>query len=415
MRRLIFINRYFAPDYSATSQILSDLAFHLAGSGREVHVVASTQIYGDPKASLPDSEIIRSVHVHRVPSTQFGRAALLGRAVDYLSFYKSVGRCLRQIARQKDILIAKTDPPLISLVAMPAARRIGAKLVNWLQDIYPEIAVELGVPLVRGPVASSLAAARNRCLQVADATVVVGHLMGQRVRSFGADPARIHVIPNWCNDEEIKPLEPADNPLRQAWGLQNKFVVGYSGNLGRAHEFATVLEAAKRMRDDPRVLFLMIGGGKQFEELAGTVKQNRLDDKFRFLPYQDRKLLGYSLDVPDVHWISLKPSLEGLIFPSKIYGIAAAAKPVIAIAAKHGELSRLVHEHGCGVVIEPGDANALVGTLSRLSRDLAGLAEMGARARQMLNARFTRQNALERWDQLIDQLETNDPPRGADE
>lgn len=413
MRRLIFINRFFFPDYSATSQILSDLAFQLAGTGKEVHVVTSTQIYNDPKASLPDDEIIRDVHVHRVPSTQFGRAALLGRSIDYLSFYRSVGRCLREIAGRDDILIAKTDPPLVSLVAMAAARRNGARLINWLQDIYPEIAVELGVPFVRGPVASRLAASRNRCLQFCNATVAVGHLMGQRVRTFGVAPARIHVIPNWCNDEEIKPLGRLDNPLRQAWGLQNKFVVGYSGNLGRAHEFATVFEAAKRLRHDPRILFLMIGGGKHFEELARTVKQHRLDGLFRFIPYQERKMLAYSLAVPDVHWISLRPGLEGLIVPSKFYGIAAAGKPIMAIAAKHGELSQLVDEHGCGVVIEPGDADTLTGTLLRFASDPAALAEMGRRARKMLDAHFTRQKGFERWRQLLDQLESSDPTRRA--
>ena len=101
MRRLIFINRFFFPDHSATSQILSDLAFHLAGTGREVHVVTSTQIYDDPKASLPDYEIIHDVRVHRVSSTQFGRAALLGRSIDYFSFYWSVWRRLIAIARAR--------------------------------------------------------------------------------------------------------------------------------------------------------------------------------------------------------------------------------------------------------------------------------------------------------------------------
>ena len=405
MPRLIFINRYFAPDYSATSQILSDLAFHLAGTGRDVHIVTSTQIYDDAKASLPQSEVIGGVNVHRVASTKFGRAALPGRAVDYLSFYRSVARRLRQIVRPKDILIAKTDPPLVSLAAMPAARRAGAKLVNWLQDIYPEVAVELGVPLVRGPIAASLAAARNRCLRLADATVVVGKLMGQKVAAFGADPARLHVIPNWCNDEEIKPFAQADNPLRQAWGLKDEFVVGYSGNLGRAHEFATVLAAAERLRAEPRLLFLMIGGGKQFEELAGAVKQRGLDAQFRFVPYQERNMLAYSLAVANVHWISLRPSLEGLIVPSKFYGIAAAGKPILAIAAKNGELSQLVDEHGCGVVIEPGDGDALAGTLARLAGDSSALAEMGSRARQMLDTQFTRQQAFARWRRLIEQLE----------
>ena len=144
MQRLIFVNRFFFPDHSATSQILTDLAFHLANTDREVHIVTSTQIYDDPKASLPISEIINDVHVHRVSSTKFGRAALLGRSIDYLSFYASLWHCLIQIIQQGDIVVAKTDPPLVSVIGMFAARRKGARLINWLQDIFPETAVELG-------------------------------------------------------------------------------------------------------------------------------------------------------------------------------------------------------------------------------------------------------------------------------
>ena len=186
--------------------MLSDLAFYLASTGREVHVVTGTQIYDDPKASLPAYEIINDVHVHRVSSTKFGRSALLGRSIDYLSFYRSVWHCLIQVVQQGDIVIAKTDPPLVSVVAMAAARRKGARLINWLQDIFPETAVELGVPFMRGPVAASLAMLRNWSLRNAEATAVIGDLMARKVEALGTPPERIHVIPNWSNDKDIQPI-----------------------------------------------------------------------------------------------------------------------------------------------------------------------------------------------------------------
>jgi glycosyltransferase involved in cell wall biosynthesis len=405
MRRLIFINRFFAPDHSATSQILSDLAFDLAGAGREVHLVTSRQIYDDPKAALPERETINGVDVHRVASTGFGRAALIGRSVDYVSFYRSVSRCLNDIVRPGDIVIAKTDPPLMSVVARPAARRNGARLVNWLQDIYPETAVELGVPFMRGPVAASLVALRNATLRAAAATVVVGDLMGRKVEALGAPAQRIHVIPNWCNDEDIRLVTQADNPLRREWNLADKFVLGYSGNLGRAHEFATVLGAAERLRNEPRVAFLMIGGGKRFAELSAAVQSRGLAGAFRFLPYQARALLSYSLGAADVHWVSLDPRLEGLMVPSKFYGIAAAGKPIIVIGDPNGELARLVRLNACGFAIAPGDSEALAATLRRLSETPRTVSEMGTRARQMLDAHFTRRQGLARWRQLFDQLD----------
>jgi colanic acid biosynthesis glycosyl transferase WcaI len=403
--RLIFVNRFFFPDHSATSQILSDLAFHLAAAGRDVHVVTSTQIYDDPKASLPAQEIVNGVQVHRVASTRFGRGALLGRSIDYLSFYRSVRRRLIEIARQGDIIIAETDPPLLAIVAMAAARRRGARLINWLQDIYPETAVVLGVPFMRGPVADGLAALRDRTLRHAEATVTVGDRMGRKVETLGTAAARIHVIANWCDDEIIKPLAPAQNSLRRAWGLTGKFVFGYSGNLGRAHEYDTVLAAAERLRGDARIVFLMIGGGKRFDELADAVKMRGLDSAFRFMPYQPRAMLPFSLAVPDAHWLSLNPRLEGLIVPSKFYGIAAAGKPIVVIADPDGELAELVRQHACGLAIAPGNADALVGALQRWSAAPAEIEDMGRRARQMLDARFTRRHGLARWDDLFNRLQ----------
>jgi len=286
------------------------------------------------------------------------------------------------------MVIAKTDSPLLSVAVAPTARRRRARLVNWLQDIYPETAAVLGVPLIRGPIAGALAALRDRSLGNAEATVAAGELMADRIKALGVPPARVHVIANWCDDEAIRPLQPANNPLRDAWQLAGKFVVGYSGNLGRAHEFETMLAAAKRLRNEPRIVFLMIGGGKQFEAMARAVKAHGLEDAFRFRIYQERAMLPHSLTVSDVHWLSLDPRLEGLIVPSKFYGIAAAGRPIVMIGDKQGEIGRLVRQHRCGVVITPGDAVTLADTLRRGSKAPQILAEMGARARQMLDKKI---------------------------
>jgi len=408
MRRLIFVNRFFFPDFSATSQLLSDLAIHLAAGGREVHVVTSAQIYDAPRAphaSLPAFESVSGVQVHRVPTTRFGRVSLIGRSFDYLTFYRSAWRRLVTLARPDDLIVAKTDPPLLSVPVMSAARRSGAGFINWLQDLYPEVAVALDVPLVRGPVARQLARRRDRSLQAAEANIVVGELMAEKLAALGVARARIHVIANWCNDAELRPLPHQDNPLRRAWGLQDKFVFGYSGNLGRAHEFATVLAAAERLRDDPRFVFLMIGGGRRYEELRHAAESKGLAGAFRFLPYQPRDTLAQSLGASDAHWVSLNPKLEGLIVPSKFYGIAAAGRPVVMIGDPDGELGRLVTAHRCGFVVKPGDADALAGALRRLANEPATVAQMGAAARRMLEARFSRAQALQRWCQLLDGLD----------
>ena len=404
MKRLFFLNRYFFPDHSATSQILSQLAFHLTESGHDVHVVTSRQLYDDPTARLPTEETDRGVKIHRLVGTHLGRSGLLSRSVDYLSFYISAWRFLIAAADQDDILVTMTDPPLLSILGMQIARRRGVRIINWLQDIYPEVASELGVPLIRGPVSTLLGYARDASLRTAYANVVVGNRMAEKVSQLGVASERIEVIPNWCDDETIVPVDAASNPLRAQWHLQDKFVIGYSGNLGRAHEFDTILAASKRFKNDPKIIFLFIGSGHRSAELARCVEAQGLQQKFCFFPYQRNEDLKYSLSVPDVHWISLRPELEGLIVPSKFYGIAAAGRPIIAVTAKNGEIATFVKAYDCGFVVEPGNSDELVKVITDLSSNITAREIIGHRARAMLETNFTRQHAFRNWSRLVDRV-----------
>src|ERR1700733_8146145 len=389
MKRIVFLNRFFSPDHSATSQLVGDVAIDLASCGHEVHVITSQQLYDDPHVHLLAQDTVKDVRVHRVTTTHFGRSRLVGRAIDYLAFYASAWRTLRAVAQPNDVIVAMTDPPLISLVAMQVADRAGAQLINWLQDIYPEVAVELAVPFLNGPVLRTITYLRDRSLKTAAANVVLGNNMAETVAARGIARDRIHVIANWSEDEEIVPVAASDNPLRRQWGLENKFVVGYSGNLGRAHEFDTVLAAAELLKNNSDIVFLCIGGGHLLDRLAEGVRERGLGN-FRFMNYQDKTVLKFSLGVADVHWISLRPEVEGLIVPSKVYGVAAAGRPLIAICAKDGEISKMVEQYQCGVVIEPKDAKTLVDSILRLYNDIALRTKMGRQARTMLEANFSR-------------------------
>jgi glycosyltransferase involved in cell wall biosynthesis len=404
-KRIIFVNKYFYPDHSATSQILSDLVFYLARSGYAVHVITSTQRYDDPRADLPRTEERNGVLISRLGTAQFGRSSLLGRGVDYLSFYRAAYRSLVNVASPGDIVVTKTDPPLLGVAVMQAAKTRRVRLVNWLQDLYPEVAMQLRVPLIRGPVAQWLIRVRDMGLHAAEANVVVGQRMAEVLRARGVESNRIKIIPNWCDDEEIRPISSRENPLRREWVLEDKFVAGYSGNLGMGHEFETVLAAAEVLRSDPRITFLLIGGGSKFGELARNVHKRKLDHLFRFMPYQDRRALKYSLNVPDVHWFSLKPELEGIMVPSKFYGIAAAARPMIAITHHDGELARLIRVHRCGEVVEPGNGEHLAAILRKFSTEVQRREQMGRYARAMLESHFARRRAFQRWLQLLEALD----------
>lgn len=402
--RLLFVNRFYYPDHSATAQILTDLAEALAARGWDVGVIASRLRYDDPAALLPAHDTHAGVGIRRIWSSRFGRAGLAGRAVDYLSFYVTAFFAILATARRGDIVIAKTDPPLLSVVASLAVRLRGATLVNWLQDLYPEVAAELGVGAMRGPLGRLLRGRRNASLRRARLNIAIGERMAERIAAEGVPAERIAVMPNWSDEAAIRPIARAAVALRDEWGLGDAFVVGYSGNLGRAHEFETLLGAARLLAHRDDIVFLMIGGGHESARLAARVADEGLADRFRFRPYQPRERLSESLGAADVHWLSLRPEMEGLIVPSKFYGIAAAGRPVIAITDLDGEIARIVRREDCGMAIAPGDAPGLAAAIEDLAGDPARVAAMGGAARAVIEREFGRVDAFERWDQLFSGL-----------
>jgi glycosyltransferase involved in cell wall biosynthesis len=399
-RKIIFVNRFFAPDQSATSRLLSDLAFHLASRGMNVAVVASRGLYDDPGAALPAFETIDGVAVHRPYRPRFGRHATAGRALDYLAMYRSFAAAVARLARPGDHIVAKTDPPMLSAALAPVARARGARLVNWLQDLYPEVALGLGMRAL-APAAPLLRAARDASLSCAARNVAIGERMRERLGALGLAEERIEVIPNWCDDRAIVPRARDDNPLRSAWGLGEKFVVGYSGNLGRAHDYATLLDAADRLRDEADLVFLFIGGGRLAGALAAEAQRRGLDHLFQFRPYQDESLLPLSLALPDIHWISLRPAMEGLIVPSKFCGVAAAGRGVIAIGDPAGELASLIAAEDCGASVEEGDSARLAELILTYKYDASTVARLGHNARKLLDRRLSRRYALDRWEFLL--------------
>jgi len=399
--RLVFVNRYFFPDQSATSRMLTDLAFRLAERGVSVAVVTSRQLYENPRAALPPYEVANGVTVYRVSTAVQGRARLVGRALDYLSFHVAAARALLKLLRRGDVVVAKTDPPLISIVVSHAARWRGAVLVNWLQDLFPEVASVLTPNLIPKRIERQLAAARDRSLRRAAMNVVLGEGMRDRVLSAGVDAARVQIVPNWSDTMSVIPQPTAASATRRRLALDGRFVIGYSGNLGRAHEFETLIGAARLLRTDARFAFLITGGGAKAEAVRNSVQSLGLDSFF-FQSYQPAELLSDSLAAADAHFVSLLPALEGLIVPSKLYGILAAGRPVVFVGDPASDLAKLVREQRCGVAVAVGDSEALAAELRALRDHPGRLESMGTRARELALARFTKEHAVADWLALLD-------------
>ena len=382
--------------------MLSDLVFGLAGMSAVIHVVTSRQRYDDRNAQLPAKELIDNVRVHRIWTTRFGRQNLVGRAVDYLSFYLSAAIILLRMTKRNDVIVSKTDPPLISTIAALVGWLKSARLINWLQDLFPEVARAIGVNFVNGRLFLFLKSMRNRTLMSAHRNVALGDLMAERLRKEGIPEDKIVVVHNWADGEQIKPIERTQNSLRYEWGLSNKFVVGYSGNLGRGHEFSTVLDAAVLLKDDPDIVFLFIGGGAQLRSVQSQCERLKLSN-IVFKPYQPREKLAESLSVSDIHLVTLRPRLEGLMVPSKFYGIAASGRPAIFIGDVNGEIASILESYNCGFTCKEGESKNLALLIRKLKIDPSSLYQMQDHARRLFEQKFTLRSALKQWKQLLDE------------
>jgi glycosyltransferase involved in cell wall biosynthesis len=412
--RVIFVNRYFYPDLSATSEMLSGIALALSRRNVPIAVITSRQHYEDRKRHLPARENVEAVQVYRVWSSRLGRSQLMGRSIDYLSFFLAAARALWKLARPGDVIVAKTDPPLLSVMAALVARLKGAKLVNWLQDIFPEVAqaLDLGGPI--GSAAFKLMyPVRNWSLRVAQMNVVVGEAMSARLQALGVPRERISIIENWSDGALISPKLPTQSAFRADWAPKARFVVAYAGNLGRAHDVETLLEAMTILNERAaklgsrdiasQILFIFVGGGAQRARLAREVLKRRLTN-VRLQPYQPRDQLAEALSAADLHVVSLNPKLEGLVVPSKFYGVAAAGRPTLFIGALDGEIARLITEAQCGFTVIPGHANAAVDRILELAAAPQLCAELGARARAAFEQNWTKDRAVDKWQRLLNDV-----------
>jgi glycosyltransferase involved in cell wall biosynthesis len=400
-RRVCFVNRYCYPDSSATSQLMSDLAGELSSRGWQVTMIGSAQRYDDASARLPLRERWRGIDILRVSTTRFGRQSLSGRAIDYLSFYARLPFALLRVLRPGDVLVCKTDPPLLGLVAAPVAWLRRARLVNWLQDLFPEVAVALGQPKLPAPVAWLLRGLRNRSARGARLNVAIGELMRGHLQGEGVDPARIQVVANWSHEDAIRPMASTESRLRTRLGLQDRFVVGYSGNLGRAHEWQPLFDAASQLASSaPHIAFLVGGGGHGYEALRRRVAETGLEN-IQFQPYHPLEYLSDSMAAADLHLVSLRPEMEGLVVPSKFYGIAASARPIAFVGCPDGELAKLIRDNDCGIVVPAGRGDLLAESILALARQPDAAKRQGQNARRLLDTRFSRAGAHERWHHLL--------------
>lgn len=390
--RVWIINQWLPPDPAPTGVLCGELTALLLEMGRSVVLVSRERGTAVDPANEPDG--IRRIVIDRLPH---GPTGIASKLASWPTFAWRVWRLLLAELRPQDLVVVCSDPPLFYPLAIQAARRRGARVVHWSQDVYPEV-VERHRPFPGlGWLLAPIRAWRNAAVRKADRVVAISPGMAALMQAAGA---RTEVIPNWARDDRIASRVPGDSMLRNAHFAVEDFVVAYSGNLGRVHEFETLVAAAKVLADSPRIKFLIIGSGPRKPELEALVAHAGLPG-FHFLPLQPEAQLTDALAAGDAHFVSLRPEFEALVLPSKLYSIAAVGRPVVFCGAADGETAALVREHAFGVAVATGDAAGLAKAIRTLAGDPARCGQLGRNARAAVDLRFSRAAALSRWRQLI--------------
>ena len=377
--RVCYFNRSYWPDTGATGQLLTELAEDLVAT----HSFDVTVITGYPlgeaagnTGQVRSRETRNGVRIVRAAGTTFTPGRFAGRACNYVTYFLSALWTALWLPRQ-DVAVALTDPPIIGLAALASRPRCG--MIFFCQDIFPEVAALLAdfhSPLVNG----ILDRVNRFLLGRARRIIALGDTMASRlIDGKGADSKRIAVISNWADTSAIVPSD-RNNAFAVQHGLVDRFVVLHAGNIGMSQNLDVVIDAAERLRSRPEILLLFIGDGNRRPALEAMATARALTN-VRFLPFQQRDQLRWTYSSSDLCLVSLKPGLAGYIVPSKLYAILAAGRPYVAAVESASEVAALTARHECGVVVTPGDADALAAQILALAADPARRLAMGIKAR----------------------------------
>ncbi len=388
-----FLNRVYPPASGATGALLAELTPALVDRGWRVTVLT-----GPAEGAAPSEITGEGVHVERVGALPFTRESTWRRGLAYASLFPAfVTRALR--IPPPDVLVTKTDPPMLKVLGPLLARWTGARTVHWAQDLYPEVAEGIGVIAEDGVLARTMRRLSTWALRGHDHILTVGRCMRERiVEDRGLPSETVSVLPNWP-PSSVAPISHEKNAFRDEHDHEDRFVVTYSGNMGLAHPFDAVLDAAAQLEADrPTIQFLFVGAGPRKADLQRQVDRHELSN-VAFLPFQPRERLAESLSAADLHLVTMRPELEGLVVPSKLYGALGAGRPALFLGPAGSEAARTVREHDCGTVCPRPTGTALADMIRDWHDDEDRWSNACERAHDAVsNARM---NAVDRFDALL--------------
>ena len=400
--KVSIITQFYPPDHAATGQLIEELARQLSEQNIEIQILTGQPAYGGEKQKIaPPREKQKNIAVRRSLTSRFLPKRLRGRAINGLLFCLRSGLRLLKPSYRGDVILLTTEPPYLLIVGYFAKLILNLPYVCLLYDLYPDVAVSLNVISKKHWLTRFWNWINAKIWKNAQGIIVLSSTMKDRIVAKCPEIAdKITVIHSWSDPNHVTPQPKANNPFAIKHNLVKPFTVLYSGNMGRCHDMETIMATAWELKDDP-VQFVFIGGGAKYDQCYQTVIQEWELRNCLFLPFQPKKDLPNSLTACDLSLVTISEGMEGLVAPSKLYGILAAGRAVAAVCEEHSYLCDLLSEAGCGKTFVNGDSQALADYIRFLANNPEKVETMGKAGRHYLETHFTPEVIAKQYSQVL--------------
>lgn len=399
------LSQLFYPELISTGQTVTELAEGLVQQGVDVDVYCAPPSLA--KFHTTSHMTHAGITIHRVWATAFPKKQFFGKLINHFTFAISLFFTL--LFKPKRPILVFTNPPFLGVIAALLKTIRGIPFIYVVFDVYPDTAIQLGVLSKQG-VLSKLWRILNRYIYTkADRIILIGRCMYDILK---ADiPAQQHrvirVIPVWGDDQSIHD-QIFKNPtsLKSEWHAEGKFVIGYSGNMGRFHDIETILTAAKQLQSHSDILFLFSGDG-HYRYLVENYIQKFPNSNCQLRSYFPRETFGRALASFDLGVVSLLESQVGLSVPSKTFGLMAAGVPILGLLPPASEIALIVKEENCGFCVQPRDQEALITTLLHAKNNPEILQRMGQNGKMAIQKKYSLHQAVSSYYNEIITLQEN--------
>ena len=399
--KLLIVTQFFPPDYAATGQLIQELAQNLGQNDIQVNIFTGQPGYVFKEEQAPKIEVKSNLYIRRSQTVKICSKRIRAKAVNGVIFtLRSIWHLLRN-ARKNNLVLLTTAPPFLGIAGYILNLCFGSEYICLIYDLYPDAVVELDIISQQHLITKLWHKINGIVWKRSKKIIVLSETMKQRITARHPKLAdKISAIHNWANADWIVPLPKQKNWFARQHQLDRKFTVLYSGNMGRCHDLDTIVEAMKLLRDKP-IQFVFIGAGTKHELCRQAVAEFGLDN-CTFLPYQDKENLPYSLTACDLALVSIAPGLEGVVAPSKLYGIMAAGKAIAAICEPHSYLRQIIDNAGCGAYVDNNNSQELATFIMNLAIDPELTADLGHAGRNYMISNFTPQIITKQYCKAMD-------------